>query len=307
MRKRIIFLLLLSLLLSGCNGDPEPAPTTAPVTEPSQTQPSETEPPVTEPSETEPSETEPSKTEPTETEPTEPPTKLVSVISSITSSFGSALTRSERVFDEEGRVTQVITYSHGQETQRFAVECDENGNYIRWISGRSVTEYTYDREGRVTGTYAYLDDVLQMSSQYVWEDGLLTATIQHSPVQNLEQRLERIYDAQGRLIREDHSVNGSMVSYTVYTYAADGSVAITTYAADGSVTQTARQITVGNEVTISSYLPDGTYAGKQVKTYDSQGNLLTDTDYAADGSVSSQQRYTWRTVEVPLDCPRASN
>ena len=299
MRKRILCFMMLSLLLFGCTEKSEQAPT-APVTEPSQTQP-------TEPSQTEPTQTEPTQTEPTQTEPTEPPTKLVSVISSVTSSFGDSLTRSERVFDGEGRVTEVITYSGGQETQRYSVECDENGNFIRWVSGGAVTEYTYDREGRVTGTYAYLSGVLQLSSRYVWEDGLLTATIQTNPVQNLEQRLECLYDAQGRLIREDHSVNGSLVSYSVYTYSGDDSVSIITYAADGTVTQTARQTTVGTEVTITAFQPDGTPTGRQVKTYDANGNLLTDSDYAADGTLISQQRYSWRTVEVPLDCPRASN
>lgn len=290
MRKRILCLLILSLLLTGCGNDPNPAPTTVPTA-------------VTGPSETAPS-TEPAETEPL---PTEPPTKLVSVISSVTSSFGAAQTRAERVFDQEGRVTQVITYSNGQETLRYDVECDEHGNYIRWIAGESETEYTYDREGRVTGTYVYLGEKLVMSSRYVWEDGLLTATIQNNPAQNLEQRLDCRYDAQGRLIREEHSVNGSLISYTAYAYSDDGSAAITTYGSDGSVTQTALQTTAGNEVTVSSTLPDGTFAGRQVKTYDQQGNLLTDTDYAEDGTVISQQCYAWRMVEVPLDCPRASN
>ena len=290
MRKRILCLLILSLLLTGCGKSPDPAPTTIPTT-------------VTEPSETLPP-TEPNETEPL---PTEPPTKLVSVISSVTSSFGAAQTRSERAFDENGQVTQVITYSNGKETQRFDVECDEHGNYIRWISGQSVTEYTYDREGRVTGTYVYLGENLVMSSRYVWEDGLLTATIQSHPTQNLEQRLDCCYDAQDRLIREEHSVNGALISYTAYAYSEDGSAAITTYGSDGSVTQTALQTTEGTVITITSTLPDGTFAGKRVKTYDELGNLLTDTDYAEDGTVISQQCYTWRTVEVPLDCPRASN
>lgn len=305
MKKIIVSVLMLSLLLSGCAKDPEPAPTTVPaVTEPSSIP---TEPTLTEPSQTDPTPTEPSQTEPPQTEPTEPPTKLVNVISSVTSTFGSVLTRSERVFDQEGRVVEVITYSNGQENQRYSVECDENGNYVRWTCGLSVTEYTYDREGRVTGTYAYLGGVLQLSSQYVWEDGLLTATIQKSPAQDLEQRLDRRYDAQGRVIREDHSVNGSLSSYTVYTYAADGSAAITAYAADGSVTQTAQQTTVGAEVITAFFQSDGTPANRQVKVYNSQGNLMTDTEYAPDGTVVSQQRYSWRTVEVPQDCPRASN
>lgn len=289
MRKRILCLLILSLMLTGCTDDSKPDSTTAPTT-------------LTEPSQTLP--TEPAETEPTETEPT---TKLVSVISSVTSSFGAAETRSERVFDENGQVTQIITYSNGQETQRFDVECDEHGNYTRWVSGQSVTEYTYDREGRVTGTYVYLGEVLQLSSQYVWEDGLLTATIQSNPVQNLEQRLDCRYDAQGRLIREEHSVNGSLISYTAYSYSADGSATVTTYGSDGSVTRIAIQTTTDTEVTISSTLPDGTFAGKRVKTYDEDGNLLTDTEYGEDGTVLSRQSYAWRTVEVPADCPRASN
>lgn len=285
MRKLLLPLLVLGLMLTGCTKDAPTAPTQPSVTDTLATTP----------------------TDPSQTEPTTPSTKLVSVIETVVSTFGANQTRVERIFDAQNQVVEVITYAQEQVTQRYQVECDEHGNFVRWISGQSVTEYTYDREGRVTGTYAYLDGELQLSSRYVWEDGLLTATIQEIPIQNQQQRLDRIYDAQGRLIREDHSLNGSLASYTVYTYSDDGSALITAYAADGSVTQTAQQTVQGTELTVLTTSPDGSFVGKQVKTYDAQGNLLTDTEYDSNGSVVSQQRYTWRTVEVPLDCPRASN
>ncbi len=248
---------------------------------------------------------EPSQSEPQQTDAVLPETKTVYVIASITTVSGERQTRIERVFDENDRVTAMLTYTNGELTQEQAVECDENGNYIRLTCQGLTVEHTYDEHGHHTGIYTYADGELTISTEYQWENGLRTAVT--DTMQGMVQKTVLIYDGQSRPIREDHYVNGALSAYSVYAYADDGSAQITTYDAGGSVTQTASQVWEGNTVTTAVYAADGNISVYQTQTYDDQGNLLTTQQTDDEGTVLQSQTYEWRAIEVPYETPRASN
>lgn len=280
MRKKPLLAALLCalLMLSACGGD-QPTQTTVPP---------------------------PTESWPINTGPTAPATKTVYVIDSITSIRGDRQTKVQRIFDDQDRVKEMVTYMNGVEVQRQAAECDKDGNYTRLTCESSVIEHTYEA-GHLTGTYTYFGNELNISKEYRWENDLLLTITDKIPSQNTEQKLERTFDSQGRIIREDHSLNGSLSSYTVYVYAEDGSAQITTYDTAGSVTQTAQQTWDGSTATTTVYAADGNISTVDTQTYDAQGNLINDKSCDADGTVLTEQIYVWKVIEIPIEQMRSSN
>lgn len=287
--KRVIYILTavcIVLCLAGCVQAP-PAPTapSAPTT-----------PPTTEP-------TEPSTPPP----PPETPTKTVFVHSSITQEYGSAMSRTEYLFDEQDWVTEVVVYTNGVETKRHSVECDENGNYIRWISDGSVMEYTYDAEGHSLGMAMYIGGSLVSSTTYTWENGLRTSVTTQMASQNMTQKVLMTYNANGILLRQDSYSADTLTSYSIYATGEDGQVqSMTTYLPDGSLHSQSTHSWEGGSQTITTTDPKGAVTQIAVLTYDEHGNLLTHEIYDADKNLISKETHTWRAVEVELDCPRAS-
>lgn len=267
--KKLSILMALLLLLTACGSKPEPA--TAP-------------------------------TEVSASQPTQPQTKTVYVRSSSTTQTGGTVTRTDYLFDEQDRVTQVQVYTADALTQEYQVTCDEHGNYIRWENDTSRFEYTYDSQGDLLGYYAYTGDTLISSTEYTLEDGLRTSITQKMAGQAMEHRTTLTYDDCGVLTRQDSYLNGTLLDYCVYTLADDGApTAVSTYLADGTLFRMVTYTYEGDTVTASA--DDGS---RTEQVFDSHGNLLSQTEYAADGSVTTQQTNTWRPVQVPLDSLRAS-
>lgn len=241
------------------------------------------------------------------TVPTEPPMKTVYVHSSITQEFGSTVSRTEYIFDEQDRVEEVVVYTNDVETKRHSVECDENGNYIRWTSDGSVMEYTYDAEGHSLGMTMYISGNLVSATAYTWENGLRTSVTTQMAGQNMTQQVLMIYDSGGQLLRQDSYSADSLVSYSVYAYDGDGRVTtMTTYQPDGSLYSLSTHAWEGNTQTIVTTDSDGAVMQTAVLTYDENKNLLTHTVYNALGDQVSKEIHTWKAVQVEPDCPRAS-
>ena len=60
------------------------------------------------------------------------------------------------------------------------------------------------------------------------------------------------------------------------------------------------------QILLSLAQPDGTVTQKTVITYDDQGNLLSTVIYDGSDTLISSETHTWKAIQVPIDCPRAS-
>lgn len=270
MKKLWICIALLCLCLTACGSEPEP--TTAPTQIDAST------------------------------EATQPLTKTVCVRTSSTTQSGSTVTRTEYLFDDQDRVTEVLVYTNDVQTQRHSVECDEHGNYILWSSDVSQIRYTYDSEGHLLGYFAYTGDTLVSSTEYTWNEGLRTSITRRMPSQTLEHRTTLTYDESGSLIRQDSYLNGTLLDYSVYSIGEDGKpTAMTTYHADGTLSKTVTYVYDG--LTVTATADDGTVTQQ---TFDEHGDLLSSIEYAADGTETSRETHSWKAIEVPIDSPRAS-
>jgi YD repeat-containing protein len=241
------------------------------------------------------------------TAPTQPPTKTVYVHASITQEYGSTTNRTEYLFDLENHVNQVVIYTNGEETKRHGVLCDENGNYVKWISDGSVTEYSYDDQGNSLGMSLYINDVLISTTAYTWENGLRTSVTTTMETQGMTQRILMTYDSSGRLLRQDTYTADTLSSYSIYATDENGQVSsVALYQPDGTLISTSTYVRTSTMETITSTLPDGTVNQTAVLTYDQHGNLLTQEIFDRNGQSISKETHTWREVIVPIDCPRAS-
>lgn len=245
--------------------------------------------------------------EPEPTVPTQPPYKTVFVHTSITQEFGSTVSRTEYVFDEEDRVKEVVVYTNDTETKRHSVECDENGNYIRWTAEGSVMEYTYDENGHNLGMSMYIGGNLVSSTEYVWENGMRTSVTTKMAAQNMTQKVLMTYNAAGFLLRQDSYTADTLSSYSIYTNDANGRVqSMSTYLPDGSLYTVSTHSWDGDTQTVTTTGADGSVTQIAVMTYDVAGNLLTHEIYNANQELLSKETHTWKAIQVDPDCPRAS-
>lgn len=240
-------------------------------------------------------------------EPTQPPYKTVFVHASITRESGSTVSRTEYVFDDADRVTEVVVYTNDEETKRHSVECDENGNYTRWTSDGSVMEYAYDTEGHSLAMSMYIGGELVSATEYTWEKGLRTSVTTTMAGQNMTQKVLMTYDSGGTLLRQDSYNADILVNYSIYAYDSQGRVSsMTTYHPDGSLYSVGTHTWEGNSQTIVTTDRDGAVMQTAVLTYDENHNLLTHTVYNALGDQVSKETHTWKAIQVDPDCPRAS-
>lgn len=249
---------------------------------------------------------------PTEdTTPTQPQTKTVYVHSSVTHTLGSTTSRTEYLYDDGDLLTATVVYTGEEESRRFSVTCDENGNPIRWVANvdgtESATEYTYDEQGRNLGTYLYTDGKLVTSTESTWGNDRRVSVIAKAPPQNYESRSEYTYDENGGLIRQDLYVNGQLSSYAIYTCDEQNRpVRSDSYTPDGTPSGAVTYTYDGNTETRTFLNASAAVTQTTVLTYDAHGNLLTSTTSDSEGKVLSSEVHTWKAVEVPVDCPRAS-
>lgn len=246
-------------------------------------------------------------THPTEPVPTQPLTKTVYVHTSITQEFGNNVNRTDYLFDEQDWVNQVVVYTNDVETKRYSVTCDSNGNYTQLLSDGSVTKFTYDDQGHSLGIYSYINDSLVSSTEHTWEGDLRTSITIKIAAQNTAQRVLMTYDSSGRLLRQDNYYADALGNYTIFNYGEDGRVSgMTVYQPDGTLSSSSTCAWEGNTETIVHTLPDGTISQIAILTHDEHGNLLCQELYTSKKVLISRETHTWKAIEVPIDCPRAS-
>ena len=233
--------------------------------------------------------------------------KTVYVHASITQEYGATVSRTEYVFDEKDWVTEVIVYTNDVETKRHSVECDKNGNFIRWTSDGSVTEYSYDDRGHSLGMTMYIGGQLVSTTAYTWENDLRTSVTTTMAGQSMMQKVLMTYDSDGKLLRQDSYNVDTLISYSIYAYDANGRTAtMTTYQPDGSLYSIGKYSWKGNALTIVTNGADGALMQTAELTYDDAGNLLSHTVFDASGEQVSKETHTWKAIEVELGSVRAS-
>lgn len=274
--KKIILPMLALMLLGGCSKD-APAPTP---------QPSATAPAPTQSQEN-------------------PESKTVYIRTSHTQTSGESVTRTDYLLDEDNLVYQVVIYTNDTETGRYDVECDENGNYVRWIGEGITSTFHYDEEGRPLGKSVYAGELMISSTQYTWENGNQVGVADTNGPQ--EQRTAWFYNENGQKLREELYQNGVLTKYSQITPGKDGRpLSQDVYLADGTLHSTVSYTYEGTNCTATTTLTDGTVEQRTEYTYDEQGNLLSTTVYDGEGQMISQMTDTWKAIQVPKDSPRAS-
>lgn len=283
MKKKILALLALALVLTGC-GDPETENTTDPALSVETTPPYSGE------------------------------MKTVWVHESISRTDENGTSRTEYLYREDGTLSDVVMYgTDDKEQQRYKVTCDDHGNPVRWVMTvetedavmESSVEYTFDGLGRTVGTYAYTDGVLITSTENRWEGDLQTDTTIKAVTQDIEQKTAYTYDEEGLLICQDLYVDGELAAYAVCTNDEQGRVVLSQgYDLEGNPTTTVTYTYEENKETRVSTDETGKVLRTQVMEYDDHGNLIKNA--VEDERGTATQTHTWRAVQVPVSVPRAA-
>lgn len=199
----------------------------------------------------------------------------------------------------------IVSDGQGAELQHYLVSCDKNGNPTEWSSatGSTVT-YTYDDRGRTLQTDTYTGDTLMTSTQYNWSGELRVSVTVKTPSQE-QRTEYTYDDKGNLTRQDLYSggVLGSYGLFTLNengkiarcsTFDPEGKpVAQITYEYDGS---TEKRITTDLQ---------GTVLQTQIMTYDDHGNLLKSDLLDHGGAVISSEVHEWISIEVPAEVPRA--
>lgn len=271
MKKTAIVLLTLAMLLSGCNRDEGTTPQpTAPVEQNQNAQ-----------------------------------MKTVYIRTGETRITGDSETRTDYLLDDENRVCQVVMYTNGQQTQHYDVQCDENGNYIKWVSEDISSTYTYDQLGRSLGHTCYHGDTVTSSVKRIWAGQQLGELIVRNGAQ--ETRTVYTYNDEGHKIREELYQDGVLFSYSQLSVDSDGLVTTQrVYQADGTQSATVSYAYEDKTVTATTTDPEGNVRQRKVEVYDEHNNLLETALYDPDGQLLSKETTTWTPIQVPVSVQRAS-
>lgn len=272
MKKISALLLALALSLCACSNDPEPAATTQAST----------------------GDATPA-----------PDSKTVYICTSQTRISDGSVTRTDYILDEEDQVIEVQIFTNDVQTTHYDVECDENGNYIRWIGENMTILYDYNDQGDPLGKSVYSGDSLISSTEYTWENGNQTALLSRNGPQ--EQRTVYLYNEAGQKVQEEFYQNSVLVNYSHLTLGEDGRpVTQDVYLADGTLYSTVRYTYAGTSCTAATTLADGTSGGSTQYQYDDHGNLIRTTVLDPEGNILSETTETWIAIEVAPDSLRAS-
>lgn len=241
-----------------------------------------------------------------------PPThKTIYVHTAVTQSSATLEARTEFLYNENDHLKEVVQYSGTNQTLRYQVECDENGNFITWNCATDKLDltirYSYDHQGRSLGTAHYQNGEMMTATTYTWEGDNRTGVYVMMPSQNRDQATEYTYNAQGVLVRQDVYADGDLVRYGICTSDEENRTTVVAfYLPNGTPESTTTIVYEGLTQTHTMTQADGRLSQRTVITYDGHGNLLSTVIYDGEGNQLSSETHTWKAIQVPIDCPRAS-
>ena len=253
----------------------------------------------------------PEQPQSTTTAPADPNFKTVYVHTSVTQSSATVDARTEFLYDENDLLNEVIQYSGTNQTLRYQVQCDENGNFTTWSCTTDKLEltirYSYDDQGRSLGSSHFQNGELITATTYTWEDHLRTGIHVIIPGQNQERSTQYIYNSQGILVRQSIYSDGNLSRYGICTTDDENRItSVSFYLPNGAADSVNTIVYDGLVQTHTLTLPDGTVTQTTVITHDEHGNLLSTVIYDGKGEIVSSETHTWKAIQVPIDCPRAS-
>lgn len=202
-----------------------------------------------------------SPTDPTQDPDDQPSVKKERLISqTILDSYGSVMLDAHYHYDSDGNL-ELFTQTISGTTQSYTVECDENGNPVKYISDNDTVRFEYNEQGllikQVDGTtiithtyddsgnllrivYVMLGGGADITTDFIWEDGVIVKA--DSSSNGIKTYTLYAYDEKGREIRTElYDADDKLQTYSVTRYeeAEFGYSKITeTFNADGSLSTT---------------------------------------------------------------------
>lgn len=203
------------------------------------------------------------------------------------------ITRTEHIYDENGRLTQCHTYKDDALWYTTQYSWDEYGNRIgteiNYADGTKTKEraFTLDDQNRMIYSESFQNDQLYATTEFGYnEDGLVTKLyinrIGALNGEDLKSFVDSTYDRKGNLIREDIRWEpNNTKEYTLYTYKKGRLIRTETYSNEelDSYTEYTYDET-GLIQTAIACKADGTQRSKHITTFDEYGNELEVVAYA---------------------------
>ena len=250
----------------------------------------------------------PAPTDPPEADPTEPQMKMVWVRTSQTTQTQGLTNRTELIYDANDRVTEAAVFVNEAETARYTVECDENGNFIRWTSHEEVQEYVYDAAGNLLRYETFKNGDLATGYTFTY-DAAGNRISQELRIQRLgvAQRTDYLYDDQGRNIRQEVYLDGKLTRTADCVCDDQGRIlTMEGRAADGTLEHITEYAYEGGVETRVSRTPEGEVIQTILIIRDSWDNIIRTESYSGTGALLVTEITAWKLIAVPADCPRAS-
>lgn len=207
--------------------------------------------------------------------------------------------------DENRLTDVVVSDGEGKELHRYLVTCDENGNPIEWAAASGdVVTYTYDSQGRTLRTETYTGETFMTSTEYIWSGDLRVSVIVKTGLQEQRTEYayddkggltrQDLY-VNGELSSYGlYTLNEAGEPAQCSTFDQEGNpVGIVTYKYEGN---TEKRITEDHQ---------GKVLQTQILTYDDQGNLLQSDLVDSGGALVFSEVHEWLPIEVPADALRA--
>ena len=198
--------------------------------------------------------------------------------------------RCDYFYDKNGKICQLDSYWKGELHRSEYPEYDEYGNIIRSTVTNSdgtqtVEEHalTLDDQHRILRDEVYVSDSCQEISEYAY-DKAGNQTIQTlvrypktTEDPSITCRIDKTYDENGNLLREDVQWNESLPTHTKYSYKSGKLDKVSNYDEHNCLTDYTQYSydETGLVVTLTTCAAGGTVEEIVMNTYDEYGNLLT--------------------------------
>ena len=182
----------------------------------------------------------------------------------------------ETVKDEEGRILQYPVFNYDGSVSYTVYEYNDQGNRVRYrtfnllgeLEEETVNEF--DSNNKCIGSKRYDGDGnLTSYDENTFQNGKLSRSDTYdSSAQLIGYSLFEEYDSQGRNNKfSNYAPDGSLVASYAYERDSEG------------------------RILKNSYSDEKGFSSSVVSEYDSQGLLLTDTNYNAEGNIQSVSEY----------------